>query len=137
MASYIAPMHLSQAEALIDDHRQKGHHLMIITATNRFVTEPIARSMGIKVMLASEPELRDGRYTGESEDIPCFQGGKVERLKRWLRENGESLAGSYFYSDSHNDLPLLQQVDHPIVVDPDDTLRTAAADANWPIISLR
>jgi len=110
---------------------------MIITATNRFVTEPIARAMGIKVMLASEPELRDGRYTGDSTDIPCFQAGKVVRLQRWLRENGETLTGSYFYSDSHNDLPLLKHVDNPVAVDPDDTLRAAAEEAGWPIVSLR
>lgn len=137
MASYIVPMRLPQAQALIDKHRQQGHRLMIITATNRFVTEPIARAMGIKVMLASEPELRDGRYTGDSTDIPCFQAGKVVRLQRWLRENGETLTGSYFYSDSHNDLPLLKHVDNPVAVDPDDTLRAAAEEAGWPIVSLR
>ena len=93
--------------------------------------------MGIQIMLASEAEVVDGRYTGNSEDIPCFQGGKVIRLQRWLRENGETLAGSYFYSDSHNDLPLLEQVDHPVAVDPDDRLREAANRAGWPIISLR
>lgn len=137
MSSYIAKMRLPQADTLIDKHRQQGDRLMIITATNRFVTEPIARSLGIQIMLASEPELRNGRYTGESEDIPCFQQGKVQRLERWLKENGESLAGSYFYSDSHNDLALLEQVDNPVAVDPDDRLRKTAESAGWPIISLR
>ncbi len=137
MANYIAPMRLPKAEQLIEHHRAQGDTLMIITATNRFVTEPIARAMGIQIMLASEAEVVDGRYTGNSEDIPCFQGGKVIRLQRWLRENGETLAGSYFYSDSHNDLPLLEQVDHPVAVDPDDRLREAANRAGWPIISLR
>lgn len=137
MASYIAPMRLSKAETLVEKHRAQGHTLMIITATNRFVTEPIARAMGINIMLASEAQLRDGRYTGASEDIPCFQGGKVLRLQRWLRENGETLQGSYFYSDSHNDLPLLREVDHPVAVDPDPQLRDAAERAGWPVISLR
>ncbi len=137
MASYIAPIRLKKADALIEDHRKRGHRLMIITATNRFVTEPIARAMGINTMLASEPQLRDGIYTGASEDIPCFQDGKVLRLQRWLRENGETLEGSYFYSDSHNDLPLLREVANPVAVDPDAQLRDAAERANWPIISLR
>lgn len=137
MANYIAPMRLAKADQLIEKHRQQGDTLMIITATNRFVTEPIARSLGIQILLASEPEIIDGRYTGNSDDIPCFQEGKVRRLNRWLRENGETLANSYFYSDSHNDLPLLRQVDHPVAVDPDERLRSAAESAGWPIISLR
>lgn len=137
MENYIAAMQLPKATALIDKHRQQGHTLMIITATNRFVTGPIAKALGIDILLASEAEIIDGAYTGQSEDIPCFQEGKVVRLNRWLRENGKDLADSYFYSDSHNDLPLLKQVDHPVAVDPDQTLRDYAAQQGWPIISLR
>ena len=137
MENYIAAMQLPKAAELIEQHRQQGDTLMIITATNRFVTGPIAKALGIDILLASEAEINDGVYTGESDDIPCFQQGKVVRLNRWLRENGRSLDGSYFYSDSHNDLPLLKQVDHPVAVDPDDTLRDYAEQQGWPIISLR
>jgi HAD superfamily hydrolase (TIGR01490 family) len=137
MADFIADMRLPAAEALIDQHRQAGDTLMVITATNRFVTEPIVRSLGIDILLASDAEVVDGFYTGEPQGIPCFQEGKVQRLESWLTENGQSLDGSYFYSDSHNDLPLLQRVERPVAVDPDPQLRAHAEQAGWPVISLR
>lgn len=137
MQAKIEPMLQPKAQALIDKHRDQGDELLIITATNRFVTEPIAKRMGIDNLLASEPEMRNGRYTGQPTGIPCYQEGKVERLKLWLEDTGQHLAGSFFYSDSHNDIPLLKQVDNPVVVDPDNTLRGFAEDENWPCISLR
>ena len=110
---------------------------MIITATNRFVTQPIADLLGVPHLLATEPEMAGERYTGRVAGTPCFQHGKVERLEQWLVEQDEGLDGSWFYSDSHNDLPLLQQVEHPVAVDPDETLRREAVTRGWPIISLR
>ena len=138
MRDYIEPMILPPAEALIERHRRAGDTLMIITATNSFVTAPIASRLGIPHLLASEAERdNNGRYTGRPCGIPCFQQGKVQRLQQWLADNSQQLDGAYFYSDSHNDLPLLQQVDHPVAVDPDDRLRRVAEDSGWPVISLR
>lgn len=125
------------ARALVEKHRALGHTLVIITATNSFVTRPIANEFGIEYLLAVEPKIENGRYTTEIDGIPTFREGKIERLKQWLQGRTDTLEGSYFYSDSHNDLPLLEIVDHPIAVDPDDTLRAKAIAKAWPIISLR
>jgi HAD superfamily hydrolase (TIGR01490 family) len=137
MTERIEPIILPQALALIDKHREAGDTLMIITATNRFITGPIAARLGIDILLATECEKEANGYTGRTTDIACFREGKVTRLERWLMENGRKLDGSYFYSDSHNDLPLLQMVDHPVAVDPDDTLREHAQNNGWPVLSLR
>jgi len=123
------------ARALVDKHRQQGDTLLVITATNRFVTEPIVREFGIDNLLATEPELVNGRYTGEVAGTPCFQQGKVERLHQWLQQHGESLDGSWFYTDSHNDLPLLREVEHPVAVNPDTQLQAEAEKLGWPIIA--
>ncbi len=128
---------LPKAKKLIDQHRKKGDTLLIITATNRFVSEKIADLLAIPHLLATEPEFKDGAYTGKVDGVPCFQDGKVKRLDDWLAAQGLSLEGSYFYSDSHNDLPLLRQVDHPVVVDADPLLLAEAEKANWPVMSLR
>jgi len=133
----IQAMMLPKARELIESHRAQGHRLLIITATNRFITAPIAQSLGIEDLLASDGEMQAGRYTGEPEGIPCFQEGKVKRLTQWLEAENENLQGSYFYSDSVNDVPLLETVAHPCAVDPDDRLRDVALERNWPIISLR
>lgn len=133
----IRPIVPTAARALVERHRKAGHTLVIVTATNRFVTEPIAALFGVDHLLATTPELRDGRYTGAVSGVPTFQEGKVRVLRTWLAETGESLEGSYFYSDSHNDLPLLEAVAHPIVVDPDEPLRRAAEAHGWPVITLR
>lgn len=126
-----------KALELVEQHRAQGHTLMVITATNRFVTEPIVQHHNIDLLLASEPEMLDGRYTGKPTGIPCFQEGKVLRLEQWLQENQETLEGSYFYSDSINDLPLLEQVSYPFAVDPCPKLQETAETRQWPIISLR
>lgn len=132
----IEPILQPKAFALIDRHRAQGDELIVITATNRFVTEPIVAKMGIENLLATEPEIVSGRYTGKPYGTPCFQDGKIKHLEAWLKERDLSLTDSWFYSDSHNDLPLLKMVDNPVAVDPDDTLRRFAAAQNWPIISL-
>jgi HAD superfamily hydrolase (TIGR01490 family) len=133
----ILPILLPAARALIEKHRAVGDLPIIITATNRFVTEPIARLYGIEHLIATTPEFKDGRYTGRFLGTPCFREGKVARLDEWLAEHGHDLANSWFYSDSHNDLPLLSRVTYPVAVDPDETLARHAEKQGWPILSLR
>jgi HAD superfamily hydrolase (TIGR01490 family) len=133
----ISPVLLKAATKLVEKHRMLGHTLLVITATNRFITAPIVEMYGIENLIATTPELVNGRYTGEIIGVPCFQGGKVTLLNEWLAKTGETLEGSYFYSDSHNDLPMLQLVENPITVDPDEKLRHFAEMQDWKIISLR
>jgi HAD superfamily hydrolase (TIGR01490 family) len=137
MREKIAPIMLPRARQLLDEHRGKGHTLLIITATNRFITAPIAQALGVEHLIACEGEVIEGVYTGEPLGVPSFQAGKVVRLQHWLQGRQEQLEGAFFYSDSHNDLPLLEQVDHPVAVDPDDRLRAHAVAAGWEILSLR
>lgn len=133
----IKPLMTDKARALVDKHQQAGDELLIITATNAFVTRPIASLLGFDELIAPEPEMINGQYTGGITGIPSFQQGKVTRLEMWLAEKEIDLSGAYFYSDSHNDLPLLNIVDHPIAVDADDILTDTATRNGWPIISLR
>lgn len=133
----IIPILLPEAHALVDRHRQQGDTLVVITATNRFITTPIVELYGIQHLLATEPEMINGAYTGSVAGTPCFQDGKVERLSGWLEHSRQSLDDSWFYSDSHNDLPLLGKVTHPVAVDPDEILEQHARDHDWPVISLR
>ena len=137
MREMISPVILPKAQQLIANHRNRGDELLIITATNEFITRPIATALGIDDLLACEAEIVDGCYTGEPVGTPSFGAGKVTRLEAWLQNRDTSLEGAYFYSDSHNDLPLLEQVDKPITVDPDATLLARAKEAGWPVISLR
>ncbi|MEM1114099.1 MAG: HAD family hydrolase [Pseudomonadota bacterium] len=137
MREVIDPLMLPKAAALIDRHRQAGDHLLVITATNVFVTRPIVDALGIEDLLACDAEIVDGRYTGEPAGIPTYREGKVQRLQQWLAGRSISLEGACFYSDSHNDLPLLELIDKPIAVDPDTKLRAVAEQRQWPIISLR
>ncbi len=138
MRRHIEPIILPKGEALIAEHKARGDTVMIITATNTFITRPIARRLGVDTLLGTEPEVdENGRYTGGIIGIPTFQHGKVARLEQWLAENGETLVGSIFYSDSHNDIPLLEKVEHPVAVDPDEKLTQHAQKHGWPIISLR
>jgi HAD superfamily hydrolase (TIGR01490 family) len=137
MASKVRPLMREKAQALVAQHR--GDLSVVITATNSFVTAPIAREFGIANLIATEPEQRNGEFSGAVAGIPCFREGKVARLEEWLAKRGSPLASfaeSWFYSDSLNDLPLLDRVSHPVAVDPDDTLRKHAASRGWPIISL-
>ena len=137
MRSKIRPIILPAALHLIEDHRDKGNTLVVITATNRFITESIVKMMNIENLIATEPEMSNGRFTGRVVGVPCFRDGKVKRLKEWLRNTGMNLDASSFYSDSHNDLPLLELVTFPVAVDPDETLAQHAEMKGWPIITLR
>ncbi|MES9832034.1 MAG: HAD family hydrolase [Candidatus Thiodiazotropha sp. LLP2] len=136
MQEKISPIIKENAQQLVEKHRQAGDFLMIITATNSFVTTPIAKRFGIDHLIATEPETLDGQYTGEIAGVPSFREGKVSRLNEWLLEFDQNLDGSWFYSDSHNDLPLLEQVENPVAVDPDQTLAEIAKQRNWPIMQL-
>ncbi len=133
----IEPIILPAGLALINKHRDAGDTPVIITATNAFITAPIAERLGIEHLIATEPAMENGRYTGEVEGIPCYREGKVTRINEWLFEHDTDLCNSSFYSDSHNDIPLLETVDHPVAVDPDQELTQYAHDRGWPIISLR
>ena len=133
----ITPLLLEKAKQLVENHRAQGHTLLIITATNAFITRPIAALYGIEHLIATTPEFINGRYTGNVVGTPCFQAGKVTRLQEWLTQHNETLEGSYFYSDSHNDLPLMKMVTNPVAVDADDTLAEYAKQQGWPLISLR
>ena len=140
MAERIRPMIGGPARALVGKHQKAGDLCAIITATNSFVTGPIAREFGIEHLIATEPERVNGRYTGRVAGTPCFRDGKLVRLDQWLDGLGRRLAdfaASTCYSDSHNDLPLLQRVTRPVAVDPDDTLAREAARRGWESISLR
>jgi len=134
--SQIAP----GAYKLINEHMLGGDLCIIITATNRFVTEPIARILGINNLIATEPGKEDGEFTGQVSGTPCFREGKITRLEEWMDEHNLtwlSFLESWFYSDSLNDIPLLKKVTNPVAVDPDSTLEKYAKENNWPIISLR
>ncbi len=137
MKEKVQPMMLEKAAALLKRHKDQGHFLLMITATNQFVTQPISDIMGMDHIIAPIPEVINGHYTGKIVGVPSFQEGKVTRLNDWLAETGHSMEGSYFYSDSRNDLPLLELVTHPVAVDADVTLTKIAEERSWPHISLR
>ncbi|MSP87133.1 MAG: HAD family hydrolase [Methylotenera sp.] len=140
MDQVIRPMMTQKAQALVDKHKAQGDLCLIITATNSFVTRPIASAYGIKHLIGTDPEMVNGEYTGGVTGVPSFQEGKVTRVNQWLAERGQKLADfevSYFYSDSHNDLPLMKLVTDPVAVDADDALTKYAQQQDWPQISLR
>lgn len=137
MASRVQAMILPKGRELLQKHRDAGHRLLIITATNRFITGPIAAELGVADLIATEPEMQGERYTGKVSGVPCYQHGKIERLEQWLAATGESAEGCWFYSDSRNDIPLLEYATHPVAVDPDEPLRAHAASNSWPVLSLR
>ena len=137
MSEVIEPMMGKKARDLVKKHHEQGDVLLVITATNSFITAPIVKAFGIDNLLATDPKIVNGRYSVEIEGIPCFHAGKVERLEQWLAQNNHSLAGSCFYSDSYNDLPLMEKVETAIAVDPDEKLAAIAGKKGWQIISLR
>jgi HAD superfamily hydrolase (TIGR01490 family) len=137
MQEKVQPMMQEKANALLKHHKEQGHFLLMITATNQFVTGPIGDALGMDHIIAPVPEIIDDHYTGKIVGVPSFQAGKVTRLNDWLAETGHTMEGSYFYSDSRNDLPLLELVSHPIAVDADETLTKIAQDHGWQHISLR
>lgn len=136
VAEKILPAIAPMARALLQHHRDRGEHLAIVTATNRFITEPVAAHLNVETLIATEPEFIDGRFTGRLAGVASFRQGKVQRLEQWLSATGLQVGHIRFYSDSHNDLPLLERADRAIAVDPDDTLRAIARRRRWPIISL-
>lgn len=138
MQRKVLPMIAPGAPALLEAHRE--HTRMIITATNAFVTAPIARHLGVEHLIATDPEEINGAFTGRVRGTPSFKSGKIERLDAWLAAQGKTWADvseSWFYSDSLNDIPLLERVHHAVAVDPDDTLRAHARQRGWPVVSLR
>jgi HAD superfamily hydrolase (TIGR01490 family) len=138
MASKVVPMIAPGTAALLARHAD--HVRVIVTATNSFVTAPIARHLGVEHLIATEPEHAGGEFTGRVAGTPSFKEGKVSRLEAWLAARGRGwgdVTESWFYSDSLNDLPLLARVSHPVAVDPDDTLRGHARAHGWSVISLR
>lgn len=140
MREIIRPMMTKKAQDLVGHHKAQGDLCMVITATNSFVTRPIANAYGIEHLIGTEPEEKNGQFTGGVSGTPSFQMGKVTRLNAWLAECNQQLSDfkvSYFYSDSHNDLPLMKLVTNPVAVDADETLTDYAKANGWPLISLR
>ena len=137
----IRPMVAPGAARLLAGHRNAGDELVIITATNQFVTQPIADLLGVDHLIATLAEENEqGEFTGELTGVPCFQEGKIERLRQHLADHPDpegTIASASFYSDSRNDIPLLEEVGSPVAVDPDSTLEQHARDRGWPVISLR
>ena len=137
MQTTVIPMIAPKTQALLKKHRDAGDVLVIVTATSDFITAPIAEYLAIPHLIATPTECVNGRYTGKLSGAPCFKAGKIDKLNHWMSLNGYSIEGACFYSDSHNDLPLLALVDEPIAVDPDATLEAHAQSHGWPVISLR
>ena len=130
----------AKAQALVDKHKAAGDLCVVITATNSLVTKPIATAYGIEHLIGSDPEMVNGEYTGGVTGVPSYKEGKVTRINLWLAERGKQLSDfetSYFYSDSHNDLPLMKLVTNPVAVDADEILTAYAQVQDWPLISLR
>lgn len=139
MKQKIRPMIGAAARGLVERHRDAGSLCAIVTATNSFVTGPIAREFGVPHLIATEPEEKAGRFTGGVAGLPCFQSGKVTRVDEWLAREGrsfDSFAATWFYSDSANDLPLLERVSNPVAVDPDERLRQVATARGWTILEI-
>jgi len=139
MQKVIRPAMTAQAIALVEKHLQAGDLCAVVTATNSFVTSPIARAFGIPTLIATEPEYKAGRYTGKISGTPSFKHGKVIRVQSWLSSLGKTLQDfetSHFYSDSSNDLPLLEVVTHPVVTNPSPGLLAVAQERSWPVLNL-
>jgi len=137
MHQYILPIYQNKAQSIVDQHRRQGDQLLIITATNSFVTRPIADLYGIDALIGTDTEIKDNRFTGEVVGTPSFQHGKVTRLQEWLAHQPLDLKDSYFYSDSHNDIPLLELVTNPVMVDADDALLAHGQIKHWTETSFR
>ena len=132
----IEPIVAPQARALIEQHKKRGDLALILTATNLFVTEPIARMLGADDIIATRPEIIGARFSGEVAGVPCFGEGKLQCLKNWLGRHRPDCRQSWFYSDSINDLPMLEWADKPVVVHGDEALLRHAARRGWPTLSL-
>ncbi|MEM7401815.1 MAG: HAD family hydrolase [Pseudomonadota bacterium] len=132
----IKPIIKPKAIELVNRHRDAGDHLVIVTATNEFITEPTKDMFGMHDLIATKPEMKGGKFTGNVKGTPSFGPGKVTRLKEWLEDNDHSLEGSFFYSDSRNDIPLLELVTNPVAVDADEKLAEHAIKNNWQQLKL-
>lgn len=137
MQEKIAPLILDKAKDKIAEHKEAGHTLLIITATNEFLTQPIADELGIQHLIACGVEIIDNEYTGNTVGVPSFAEGKITRLHQWLEQTQQTISESWFYSDSRNDIPLLSEVHHPVAVDADEVLTNHAQQQGWDIISFR
>jgi HAD superfamily hydrolase (TIGR01490 family) len=136
----IMPLISNAARELVGRHRASGHLLVLTTAASSFLTRPIAREFGFENLIATEPEIRGGRFTGRVAGTPNMREGKIARLEAWLAERDDTLARyrqSWFYSDSRNDIPLLSRVTHPVAVNPDPTLAALAREKGWPTLQIR
>lgn len=139
MSNIIEPAMHPAAIELVKQHQQQGHLCAIVTATNEFVTTPIAKLFGIEHLIATVPEELDGLYTGKIHGVPSFKEGKITRVDAWLHDLGlrrEQFSRVWFYSDSPNDLPLMEQVSDPVATNPSEGLRRTAQERNWKIIDL-
>lgn len=134
MKQKIEPIFLDKSQNAVDRHKEYGDTVLVITATNSFAAAPIVRAYGIEHLLTTEPEVESGRFTGNYLGTPCFQSGKIDNLMFWLEQNDETLDGSTFYSDSHNDLPMLKLVENPVAVNADPILRKTAQENGWRIL---
>jgi HAD superfamily hydrolase (TIGR01490 family) len=137
MRDSVLPRIPATSRALLKQHRDAGHTLVIITATNSFITAPVAMEFGVDALIGTDPECEGARFTGRVAGVPCFREGKVQKLQAWLQQMHARPEERWFYSDSHNDLPLLEQVEHPVAVNPDEVLAKAAAERGWPTMQLK
>jgi len=139
MQAIIIPAITPVALELVNKHKQQGDLCAIVTATNEFVTTPIARAFSVDHLVATIPEIINNRYTGKVQGIPSFKEGKITRVKQWLHDQGlqfDDFSETWFYSDSINDLPLMEAVSHPVAVNPSPALRKHAQRHNWPVMDL-
>ena len=140
LADRIFPAISAAARALVARHRDAGHLVVLTTAASRFLTAPIAAELGIDNLISTEPEMKEGRYTGKVDGTPNMREGKITRLDAWLAGRGTTLASfreSWFYSDSRNDVPLLSRVTHPVAANPDPFLARLAGEKGWPVVQIR
>jgi len=135
--TWIKPIIAPGAADILEKHRSQQHQLLIVSATHLFITQPIAAVLGVPTVLSTEPEIVDKRYTGRFLGTATYKEGKVTALQEWLLKSGHNLEGSYFYSDSITDITLLERVDNPIAVNPEDKLKSIATQRDWQILDLR
>jgi len=136
LRSHIIPVISERARSLIASHKTRGHKCVVVTVTNQFISESIAAELGADALFASVPQIRNNKFTGQIEGLPCYGDGMILRIEKWMQDTSESYAGSFFYTDSHNDLKLLCKVAHPVAVNPDPILKKVAQENHWPILSI-
>lgn len=135
--NWVKPVIKKRAVDLLDQHRSRGDVLVLISATNRFLTQPIADLLKIPNVISTDPEMIDGKYTGRITGTPCYQAGKITRFTDWASGRDHAITHTFFYSDSYNDVPLMATVSQPVAVDPDTRLRAFAVSQGWPVLELQ